>query len=210
MRQTLRGSLEVGRKPLKLALFGGSFNPVHYAHLIIAERVADSLEVEQVLFMPCSVPALKPDDQMIEAAHRLAMVRLAIAGNRRFRVSDLELQRGGKSFTVETLRLLRERYRLERVDLLLVIGGDNLADLSRWREPEEISRLCRVVVADRPESDYCGRIPACFADVLRVDTPLMHLSSTDIRRRVREGRSIRYLVPAAVERYIERHQLFRG
>ncbi|HQG45211.1 MAG TPA: nicotinate (nicotinamide) nucleotide adenylyltransferase, partial [bacterium] len=149
-------------------------------------------------------------EQMAEVAHRLNMVRRAIAGNPRFRVSELELRRGGKSYTVETLRVLKKKYRLEREDLFLVIGGDNLADFVQWRDPEEISRLCRVAVADRPESDYTGRIPPYLTDVVRIDTPLMAVSSTDIRKRLREGRSIRYLVPSTVERYIRLQQLYLG
>jgi nicotinate-nucleotide adenylyltransferase len=196
--------------PQNLALFGGSFNPVHVAHLIIAERVADTLAVDYLLFMPCSVPALKPDDQMVDGAHRLAMVRLAIAGNPRFRASDLELRRGGKSYTVETLAELKNRHRLERDNLFLVLGGDNLADFSSWRDPAEINRLCRIVVADRPDAEYTGRIPGYITDLIRVDTPLMHFSATDIRNRLASGRSIRYLVPPAVERYIERHHLYRA
>ncbi|HOT98268.1 MAG TPA: nicotinate (nicotinamide) nucleotide adenylyltransferase [bacterium] len=195
---------------MKLALFGGSFNPIHIAHLIIAERVVDALQVDRLLFMPCSIPALKSGEQMAEVAHRLNMVRRAIAGNPRFRVSELELRRGGKSYTVETLRVLKKKYRLEREDLFLVIGGDNLADFVQWRDPEEISRLCRVAVADRPESDYTGRIPPYLTDVVRIDTPLMAVSSTDIRKRLREGRSIRYLVPSTVERYIRLQQLYLG
>ncbi len=195
---------------MKLALFGGSFNPIHIAHLIIAERVADSLQVDRLLFMPCSIPALKSASPMADAAHRLAMVRLAIAGNPRFRVSDLELRRGGKSYTVETLRALHQRHRLTREELFLVIGGDNLADFERWRDPEEISRLCRVAVADRPDNDYNGRIPAYLPDVVRIDTPLMTISSTDIRQRLMAGRSVRYLVPKAVERYIRLNQLYQA
>lgn len=197
-------------KVKKLALFGGSFNPVHLAHLIIAERAADALAVDRLLFMPCSVPALKSDDQMVAGEHRLAMVRLATAGNPRFRASDLELRRGGRSYTVETLTELKQKHGLDRTGLFLVIGGDNLADLLSWREPEEINRLCRIVVADRPGVSYSGRIPAYVDDIIVVDTPLMNLSSTDIRRRLREGKSIRYLVPPAVERYIVRHQLYLG
>jgi len=198
------------REVKKLALFGGSFNPVHLAHLIIAERAADALDVDRLLFMPCSVPALKPDDQMVAGEHRLAMVRLAAAGNPRFRASDLELRRGGRSYTVETLTELKKKHGLDRSGLFLVIGGDNLADLLSWRAPEEINRLCRIVVADRPGISYVGRVLGFIRDLIIVDTPLMHLSSTDIRKRLLEGRSIRYLVPPAVERYIARHQLYRG
>jgi nicotinate-nucleotide adenylyltransferase len=194
---------------MKVALFGGSFNPIHLAHLIIAERVGDSLTLDRVLFMPCAVPALKSGNELATGMHRLEMVRQAIAGNERFEVSDIELQRGGKSYTVETLAALKEQFMLQRSDLFLIIGGDNLQEFQAWRDPEEINRLCRIVVADRPGASYAGRVPGYVSDLIVIDTPLMYFSSTDIRSRIRESRSIRYLVPEAVERYIVRHKLYQ-
>lgn len=195
---------------MSIALFGGSFNPVHMAHLIIAERVVDALPVEQLLFMPCALPPLKSGAQMAPAEERLEMLRLAIAGNSRFALSDLEIRRGGKSFTVDTLMTLQQERKLSRTELFLVIGGDNLADLRSWREPEAINRLCRIVVADRPGAPWAERVPEYVTDLEVVDTPLMHLSSTDIRLRISSGRSIRYLVPAEVERYIHHRRLYLG
>lgn len=195
---------------MRIALFGGSFNPVHMAHLIIAERVIDALPVEKLLFMPCAMPPLKSGAQMAPAEDRLAMLQLAIAGNSRFGLSDLEIRRGGKSFTVDTLMTLQHERQLSRAELFLVIGGDNLAEFRSWRDPEGINRLCRIVVADRPGAAWTGRVPEYVSDLEVVDTPLMHLSSTDIRRRISAGRSVRYLVPAEVEEYIYRHSLYQG
>ncbi|NNF56623.1 MAG: nicotinate-nucleotide adenylyltransferase [Rhodothermaceae bacterium] len=191
-----------------LALFGGSFNPPHLAHLAVAEAVADAVGLDQVCWMPAATPPHKQDDPTLASAeHRLAMARLAVEGNPRFVVSDLELRRGGTSYTVDTLRQLRA----ERpdTDLYLIVGGDSLVDFPTWREPEAILGLARLLVYQRPGSDEAAVAPAIRARTTLVEAPLLDLSGTMLRARIAAGRTVRYLVPEAVRAYIEAHGLYR-
>ena len=191
-----------------LALFGGSFNPPHLGHLAVAEAVADAVGLDQVCWMPAATPPHKQDDETLaSAAHRLAMTRLAIEGNPRFVVSDLELRRGGTSYTVDTLRHLRADR--PDADLYLILGGDSLAAFSTWREPEAILDLARLLVYQRPGSAEATVSPAILARTTVVEAPLLHLSSTTLRARIAAGQTVRYLVPEAVRVYIAAHGLYR-
>ena len=190
-----------------LGLYGGTFDPIHLAHLIIAESVRNQLNLDLVLFMPCAVPPHKIDRAMAAAEHRLRMIELAIAGNTSFRVSDLELERGGISYTVDTLQALREQYRLQHDELFLILGADNLRDIKFWRSPQMIVNLCQLVVIERPQIKI-KRLPAFVKKVIPVASPLLEISATAIRAMVRKGRSIRYLVPDAVAEYIQKNKLY--
>jgi nicotinate-nucleotide adenylyltransferase len=203
----------------RLGVLGGSFDPVHLGHLIAAECVRDALELDLVLFVPAHRSPLKEE---VEAAapHRLEMVRLAIGDHPFFAVSTVDLDRPPPSYTVDTLALLRHAY--PRAAFYLIIGYDSYQEFDRWRQPELIVRQAELVVVSRPGFPTAGsplweRHPAAapsaawrqFARVHFVDIPLIGISSTDIRRRVREGRTISFQVPAAVERYILSHGLYR-
>lgn len=194
--------------PRRVGLFGGSFNPPHLAHLIVAETVREQGELDAVLWMPGRLPPHKLDaEHLAEPAHRLAMTRLAAADHPGFEVSELEMRREGPSYTVETLRHLQE----ERPDVAyhLVIGGDSLRGLPDWHRPEEIVERVPIIVYRRPGAEPT-EVAARFAGRVQfVDAPLLELSSTSIRERIRHGRSIRYLVPEAVRTYIEEHGLYR-
>jgi len=199
-----------------IGLFGGSFNPIHNGHLIAARSVAEHLGLERVVVIPSANPPHKRDAELADAADRLAMARLAVAGEAGFEVSDVEVKRHGPSYTILTVQAYRESLGPE-VPLYWIIGGDTLAELHTWYQVSELVELCRIVTAVRPgfESlDVSGLTRSLSVpqiDRLRdgmLATPRIDISATDIRRRVREGRSIRYLVPDGVSEYIRTHQLY--
>ena len=187
---------------MRLGLLGGSFNPVHHAHLVIAERAAEAARLDRVLLMPTAVSPLKARSGFASPRDRLAMVRAAARGNRRLEASDLEVRRGGVSYTVETLRELEKRH--PGAELFVIVGADAAGLLSKWRAIDEVSRRATFLVAARPGH----RLPRGLPKHKGVEVPLLEISSTDLRDRVRRGRSIRYLVPDAVERYIRRRGLY--
>jgi nicotinate-nucleotide adenylyltransferase len=189
----------------RVGLFGGTFDPPHAGHLALAECARDRLRLDEVRFVPVGEPPHKQRRDLSPAANRLAMTRLAVRGVPRFEVSTIETRRRGPSFTVDTLRrLAAER---PRAQLFLLIGADSLDDLARWRDPEEIRRLATLVVARRPGATSR---PGRGRKVTWLDCPEFDVSSSEIRRRVRTRRSIRFLVPEPVRAYIERHGLYRA
>ena len=184
-------------------VLGGSFDPVHHGHLIAADRAAEALGLDTVLFVPCARQPLKPQDPVADAAHRVTMLRLAFAGYQRFQVETSELERPGPSYTVDTLRQLRQRWADER--LVLILGADAAATLPRWRAADEVARLAEIAVLTRPGAP---EVTSAFVKHL-VATPAIEISSSDIRARCLTGKSIRYLVPEAVSQYIGRHGLYQ-
>ena len=187
---------------MKLGILGGSFNPIHFGHLILAQEAKESLGLEKVLFVPCALPPHKSEDDLLSASHRLEMVRLAIQGNPHFELSDLEVRRGGVSYSIDTVNALRKES--PSATFYFLIGSDALQGLSRWKQIEELERLCHFVIAGRP------RFPAADLPkgLLRLSMPEIDISSREIRQRLTEGRSIRYLVPEPVGDYLEKHQLY--
>lgn len=197
----------------RIAVFGGTFDPPHIGHLVLAECVADQFACERVLFMPAGDPYRKtatdtPENRrarvgtarrVTPGAVRMEMVRLAVAGNPRFAVDGREVEREGPSYTVDSLRELRAE---GQTDVVLVLGSDAVADMPNWREPAEIERLARIVVAEKE-----GR--AGDRGFEPVEMPLLRISSTEVRIRVGEGKPIRYLVPEAVRVFIEERRLYR-
>jgi len=186
---------------VKLGILGGSFNPVHLAHLVIAERAAEAAALDRVLFVPAAVSPLKSGRDLAPAADRWAMLKLAIRGNPLFRASDLEIRRGGVSYTIDTLRELRRRTGAE---LHVVLGADAARLLPRWKSIDAVKRLARFVIVSRPGHRVRPGLPKGHI----VEVPLLEISSTEIRERVRRGLSIRYLVPGPVERHIRRKGLY--
>ncbi|GIV59428.1 nicotinate (nicotinamide) nucleotide adenylyltransferase [Rhodocaloribacter litoris] len=192
---------------MHVGIFGGSFNPPHTAHLIVAEHIREAGALDRILWIPAARPPHKPATGLVAPHHRLAMTRLAVAGNPAFDVSDLELHRDGPSYTVDTVRILQDEQ--PGTTFTLILGGDSFRDFATWHRPDEIIRRVPLLVYDRPGTRYDDvperfRTRACF-----VDAPLLEISGSDIRTRIREGRSIRYLVPEPVRRYIETHGLYR-
>lgn len=196
------------RSIVRLGLFGGTFNPIHLAHLVIADQAQDQLGLDKVLFMPCAIPPHKSDSDLPAAEHRFNMVKIAIFNHPHFEASDLEIQRGGKSYTAETLAELSRIYHLDRENLFLIIGSDSLLELHTWRTPQRILQLCQLAVIDRPGSvlpEQSSLIPFSY---LLLPTPKLNISASFIRDALRRGKSVRYLLPASVEEYIRAHQLY--
>jgi len=201
----------------RVGLYGGSFNPIHNGHLIVARAVAERLHLDRVIMLPSARPPHKGDRQLLDAGHRAEMVRLAITGEPLFEFSDYDLTRDGPSYTIDTVTHFCELLG-PHVELHWIIGADSLAELTTWYRVSELVEACRIVTAARPGWDTIdwtplrkklsdAQIAALQAGVLQ--TPRIDISSTDIRRRIREGQSIRYLVPDAVQQYIETRALYR-
>lgn len=195
-----------GRRGARRGVFGGSFNPPHVGHLAVAEAAADALGLDRVLWVPAATPPHKQaDPTLASAADRLAMTARAVAGNDRFAVSDLEIARAGVSYTVDTLRALRADD--PDAQFWLILGGDSLAAFDTWREPEAIVGLARLAVYARPGAP--ARVPERWrAAVDVVDAPTLDLSSTQLRARIADGRTVRYLVPDAVRDYVAERGLY--
>jgi len=203
--------------PTVLGVFGGTFDPIHVAHLAVAEAARDALGLERVLFIPNGQPPHKPDRVVTPATDRLAMVRAAIEGNPAFEASIIEIDRDGPSYTSDTLDALRAQ-RLaagESADLALILSVEALAGLASWHEPARVLELSQLVVAPRdgfPDVSaeaIAALVPGTRARIVLLDGPRMRLSASDIRSRVAAGRSVRYLVPDAVAAYIGDHGLYQ-
>lgn len=189
----------------RFGIFGGTFDPPHHGHLIIAQTAVEELELDKVLFVPAASPPHKTGQLMASASHRLAMLKLAIKGNKNFTASTLELQRGGVSYTVDSLQKLTEKH--PGSDFFLILGEDNYAEFHSWKSPEEIVRLASLVVYRRLGYENPG---GSEYPVMELRGPILELSSTDIRNRVFRGKSIRYLVPREVASYIKTNRLYLG
>lgn len=197
----------------RLGIFGGTFDPPHTGHLILAETAADDLALDRVLFVPAADPPHKAaSDVRAPAAHRAAMVERAIAGNPRFALSRVDLDRPGPHYTVDMLHLLRREH--PDAALYFLIGGDSLRDLPTWSRPAELITLATLAVMRRPgyapDLDALERqIPRLAERVCWIDAPLIELSATEIAARIAAGRSVRYRLPDAVCAYVEEHHLYR-
>lgn len=200
-----------------IGVFGGTFDPIHFAHLAVAQEAAEALGLASVLFVPAGRPAHKPDRIVTPSVHRLAMVELAIAGNDRFAVGRQELERTGPSYTVDTLAAIRagRTARGESPELTLILSADAFAGLTMWREPLRILGLARLAVAPRdgyPDANptfLAEHFPGIVGRVVWLDGPRVRLSASELRRRSAAGRTLRYLVPDAVAAYIDDHALYR-
>ncbi len=184
---------------MRKGVFGGTFDPIHVGHLVIAEAAAETFSLDRVLFVPCAHPPHKPVEGLAPVADRLEMVRLAVEGNPRFSVCDLEAIRGGVSYTVDTLEALRRED--PDAELFLILGADMAATMPTWRSIEQVRQLARPCVASR--EGYEGASEGYFR------IPTIGVSSSDLRARIGAGRSIRYLVPDPVRRYMEDRGLYR-
>jgi nicotinate-nucleotide adenylyltransferase len=199
----------------RVGIFGGTFDPIHVGHLAAAEDAAWRLTLEQVLFVPNNVPPHKLGREVSPTSHRVAMVEAAVADNPLFAVSRVEIERGGISYSLDTLRVLRTRFG-PSAHLLFLTGVDALPELHTWHCPEDLLEEFEVVFLCRPDARSLDwkAIEARFAglrDRVRiVGIPELEVSGTDIRERVREGRPIRYYVTPPVQEYIARHGLYRG
>jgi nicotinate-nucleotide adenylyltransferase len=221
----------------RVGVFGGSFNPIHFGHLLVADEICEILDLDRVLFVPAAEPPHKPALDLAPARHRFEMTALAVREHPRFEVSDVELRRAGPSYTVQTLQALRSRG-----DLHLLIGSETFLDLLNWREPWQVARLARLVVVPRnstgfePDGPAAQKVlkelglpgfvlvaaegsrreleapPTTGATIppapLLVPAASLPISGSDLRRRAREGRSLAYRMPESVAAYIREHRLY--
>ncbi len=197
--------VHVGRR---IGILGGTFDPIHVGHLIIGQEVLHRCGLERVLFVPSGEPPHKQYPEMAPAEARAKMVGLAVENSPFFDLSRIELDRPGKSYTIETLRALRRELG-DDVDLYLVIGADNAMDMPTWCDPEGVLKLAQVTVVERPGFDRTEVDPRLSPYMRFLKTPLLDISSTDIRARVKAGRPVRYLVPGSVVRFIDARGLYR-
>ncbi|HZK76788.1 MAG TPA: nicotinate-nucleotide adenylyltransferase [Candidatus Kapabacteria bacterium] len=189
---------------MRIGILGGTFDPPHLAHLIASERAVETFALDRLLFVPANIPPNK-SEPLSSSSDRLAMTRLAIEENSKFNISEIEMSRPGVSYSIDTIRLLKSQWNPAKI--FLFIGNDQFAAFGSWHEPEEILREAEVVVMTRPLEYPIAKSPY-DSRVKFMDIPLLQISSTDIRERVRAGTSIRYLVPEAVQAYIVEHGLY--
>lgn len=198
----------------RIGIMGGSFDPVHFGHLVMAENVCDSLGLDRVLFIPAARQPFKTEGAFAEFEHRVEMLRLACEGNEYFHVLDIEGKREGKSYSFDTVKELRERYEKE-TELFFIIGADSLMELDKWKKADKLFKLCAFAAVGRPGvkdkriSEQKKRLEREFsADIRYVESPRLDISSTDIRSRLKIGASVKYLLPKAVIKYIEDNELY--
>jgi nicotinate-nucleotide adenylyltransferase len=198
---------------MKVGIMGGTFDPVHSGHLIVAEEVREVLGLAKVLFMPCGQPWLKLEHPITPAVHRVEMVRLAIGTAPQFKLSEVEVKRSGPSYSVDTMVEFQKQLGAG-TELFFIVGCDALVHLARWKEPQRLIQLCKLVAVPRlnfnsPDLKALERsVPGVSERLIYVAAPIIDISSSRIRERVRKGLSIRYLVPGKVEEYIARQKLY--
>ena len=198
---------------MRLGVFGGTFDPVHLGHLVAAEEATELLALDEMLFVPAGQPWFKAAEPVMDAAHRLNMVRLAIESNPRFRVCDVEVARPGPSYTVDTLEHLRENAQ-PGTEIFLVLGLDALSEMHRWHCPARVFELATVVGVARPGAAFDPALlsdifPSAAERVIMLDITLVGVGASELRRRAAAGRSLRYLLPDSVEAYIREHGLYK-
>lgn len=198
---------------MRLGVLGGTFDPIHFGHLLAAEAARERLRLNWVLFAPAAQPPHKQRQHVSPVAHRVAMVCLAIVDNLYFVLSTVDVDRPGPHYTLDTIRLIRQQYATGAEETYLIIGADSLTQLPTWHEPLQLIQLCRLAVVTRPhypvDMDALERsLPGVAERMDWVEMPALDISSSDLQRRVREGRSIRYQTPDAVVRYITEHRLY--
>jgi nicotinate-nucleotide adenylyltransferase len=189
---------------MKIGILGGTFNPIHIGHLILAEEAREKLSLDKIIFVPAYLPPHKDSADIAPAKQRLEMVKVAIRTNRKFSVSDIEIKRDGRSYTIDTLRAFKEIY--PRDELYFIIGSDLLKYLDEWKELKDIIAMVKFIAATRPGyalekiPSYISTLPIRAVDV----------SGFEIREAIRQGKSFRYLVPEAVFRYICKKRLYQN
>jgi len=204
-----------GSPPTRIGVLGGTFDPIHHGHLAAAEECRAALDLDLVLFMPAGQPPHKRGRVISPAADRVVMVELAIATNPFFRLSRVDVDRDGPSYTVGALEQLRLEWGLE-ARFWFLMGADSLADILTWRDPARLIELCRVVAVNRPDAPQPApekldaELPGASQRIDVVEMPAMDISGTDLRARVKAGRPVKYQLPEAVEQYVTERGLYRS
>lgn len=191
----------------RIGILGGTFDPIHLGHLVLAEQAKERLKLDQVIFIPSASPPHKTNRKLSSAKDRFQMTRLALEENPSFSISDIELKRGGLSYTVDTLRELKKLY--PNSEIYFLTGSDVLNEIQTWKDPEHIYKLVNVVIAKRPSFDSFDPQNHFAKKSIIVPITGVDISSTQIRKRIEKGQSIKYLVPAKVEEYIRRKKLYQ-
>lgn len=199
----------------RLAIMGGTFDPIHYGHLVAAEGARYEFNLDRVIFVPAARPPHKTDKEMTDPVHRLAMVERAVDSNDRFESSALEIEREGLSYTINTVQTVRKIH--PTASIYFVTGADAVLEILTWKNVEELLNICKFIAATRPGYDLenlehtLSSLPREYLNnIYTMEVPALAISSTDIRARVAEGRPIKYLLPELVERYIFDNSLYRG
>ncbi|NLM74555.1 MAG: nicotinate-nucleotide adenylyltransferase [Clostridiaceae bacterium] len=198
-----------------VGLMGGTFNPVHYGHLLMCESIREEFNLNKIIFIPARIPPHKTKENIISPEDRLRMVELAIEDNPYFKLSDIEIRRSGPSYTVDTLKEFRKIYSFK--ELFLIVGADSLVQFHTWRDYQQIFSLSKIIVAKRPDTDenllneHIDKFTnEMGAKILVSGHRAMDYSSTEIRERIKKGASIRYRTPASVADYIYKRGLYRS
>ncbi len=195
----------------KYGIFGGTFNPPHIAHLILAEYVRSAMSLKKIIFIPSGNPPLKTSTNIIDSIHRYNMAKLCFEKNKNFIVDDIELENlSVKSYTIDTLKKLRERYKNQNIEFYLIIGTDNFINFHKWKEPEKIFTLCKVIVINRPSYKFEKGSNKFKNRVIRLKVPDIDISSTLIRDMIKQGKSVKYLITEEVEKYIIKNNLYKN
>ncbi len=198
---------------MNIAVLGGTFDPIHIGHLILAEGVRARLNLAEILFVPAHQPWLKVDSPISPVEHRVEMVRLAIADKPYFKLSTMEIERAGPTYTVDTIAELKTQLKAGD-ELFFILGWDNLAQLPQWWQPTRLVTMCRLVAVPRPDYPLPdlkaleASIPGLSQRVMLMDKPEIDISASAIRNRVARGLSIHHLVPEPVDEYIKQHKLY--
>ena len=198
---------------MNIGVFGGTFDPIHNGHLIVAEETRARLNLAEVLFVPAGQPWLRMNSPISAVEHRLQMVRLAIGDKPCFTLSTVEVERAGPSYTVDTIAELKGQLQVKG-ELFFILGWDSLAELPKWREPSRLIKMCYLVAVPRPGYSppdlkfMEATVPGLAQRVILLDTPEVDISASGIRKRAAQGLSISHLVPEPVERYIREHGLY--
>jgi nicotinate-nucleotide adenylyltransferase len=195
----------------RIGILGGTFDPPHVGHLILGEYSIDALDLTHLLFVPAADPPHKQDRDKTPIEHRLAMLKLAIAGNDRFDLSRIDLDRPGPHYSLDTVKIAAAQF--PGAELYFVMGGDSLRDLPKWHHPQELITLCKLAVMRRPGDNlnagmHSALLPSLEERVVMMDTPILEISSTEIVNRLQHGQSVRYLVPDVVLAYIAEHGVY--
>ena len=193
---------------MKTCIFGGTFDPPHIGHLLIAQTVFESENFERLIFVPANISPAKKNGDSSPPEERSKMLEMSLTNNPNFEISDLEIKREGISYTIDTIKEVADKLKLDKNNLFFLMGGDTLKGFHNWKNPEEIIKLCNIIVAIRPGFTPSD-IPQWVLDNVRfANIPRFEVSSTNIRRRWREGKTIRYMVPKEVWEYINEKELY--
>ena len=198
---------------LRIGILGGTFDPPHIGHLVLADCAIDSLGLDQLLFVPAGDPPHKHNETRLPISHRMAMLDLALGRSGRFTLSRIDVDRPGPHYAVDMVRIVKAQY--PEAELYFVMGGDSFYDLPQWYCPEDLVKLCKLAVMPRTAFKIApdmheAALPGTAAVTVMIDAPLVELSSTEIVDRLRQGKTVRYLVPEPVLSYIASHQVYQG